>query len=179
MSSEKNDYFSPIRDPINKFREYLSDRTLITDLISKLIITFGVVLIIGGLYLMISDPAGQTSATQTMISTVNWIPGIPFYMGSLASSGASASGLTSWLVGLDLLLVGLGLWVRHKLARFVALIIFALAAFFQFVQFLYNGIAGAPVSVLELCVEAVFIYFLFSKFDSRNEVKRPTSKLAA
>jgi len=170
MLKEEKSYFSPVG-------KYLSNRNLITDLIAKLVITFGVVLIVGGLYLMITDgdaatQAAQTSvAAKTAVSLFNWVPGIPFYIGDLANSSTSTVGLVSWIVGLDLLLVGLGLWVRHRLARFTALMIFVLAAFFQFVQFLYLGILGAPASVLELCVDGILVYFLLSKFDSQTGLK--------
>ena len=171
MSQSTNDLFSPITDSVKKLGKYLSDRTLITDLIAKLVITFGVVLIIAGLYLMMDGPGGSSSATQSMILTVNWIPGIPFYIGNLANVSASAAGLASWFVGLDLLLVGLGLWVRHKFARFTALMFFALAAFFQFVQFLYFGVLGAGISLVQFCIDGLLIYFLLSRFDSQINVK--------
>jgi hypothetical protein len=169
LKEEKNYFSSP--------GKYLSNRTLITDLIAKLVITFGVVLIVGGLYLMVTDvdassQVAKTSlAAKTAVSLFNWVPGIPFYIGDLANLSASTVGLVSWLVGLDLLLVGLGLWVRHTLARFTALMIFVLAAFFQFVQFLYLGILGAPTSVIELCIDGILIYLLFSKFDSQTGLK--------
>jgi lysylphosphatidylglycerol synthetase-like protein (DUF2156 family) len=166
------DYFSPLIDSVNKLRRYLSDCALITDLTSKLVITFGVVLMIGGLYLMITDPSALNQAAQSMVSTVGWVPGIPFYIGNLANSSASTAGLIAWLVGLDLLLVGLGLWVRHKLARFTATIVFGLAAFFQFIQFLDTGIIGSPSSAVGLCVDAILVYFLLSKFDSPAGMKK-------
>jgi hypothetical protein len=172
MSQGTKNYFSPLTDSVNEIRKYLSDRALITDLTAKLVITFGVVLIIGGFYLMITDPSGSTQAAQTIVSVVNWVPGIPFYIGELANSSASIVGLVSWFVGLDLLLVGLGLWIRHRLARFTALIIFVLAAYFQFIQFLYFGFLGAPTSIIELCVDAILVYFLLSKFDSQKGLRK-------
>ena len=159
------DFFSPLMGPINKLRKYLSDRTLITDLVCKLVITFGVVLIIGGLYLMLTDP-GTSQAVESVVSSVAWVPGIPFYIGNLSNLSSSTVGLVSWIVGLDLLLVGLGLWVRHKLARFTALAIFALAALVQFLQFLFSGVVGTPSSVLEIVVDGMLVYFLFTRFDS-------------
>jgi hypothetical protein len=166
------DYFSPLVDPVNKLRKYLSDRALITDLTAKLVITFGVVLMIGGLYLMITDPGASNQAAQSMVSTVGWVPGIPFYIGNIASSSASTAGLVAWLVGLDLLLVGLGLWVRHKLARFTTVLIFGLSACFQFIKFLYVGVMGAPAAFAQVCIDAVLIYFLISKFDSPTGIKK-------
>ena len=174
MLKEVQGYFSPVTDLINKLRKYLSYRTLITDLISKFVITFGVVLIVGGLYLMItasSQPPQTSSAINSVLIVADWVPGIPFYINALANASLATIGLVSWFIGLDLLLVGLGLWVRHKLARFTALIIFALAACFQFVQFLFVGIVGAPSSVIELCVDAILIYFLLSRFDSQTGLK--------
>ncbi|MGA2523398.1 MAG: hypothetical protein ABSF65_04510 [Candidatus Bathyarchaeia archaeon] len=150
----------------------MSDRPLITDLISKLLITFGVVLILGGVYLIITDPAGSTPATQNMISSINWIPGIPFYMGNLANLSASTSGLASWFTGFDLLLVGMGLWVRHKVARLVALMIFSLAALFQFVEFVSVGILGSPTAFIELCLSVIFLYFLAFQFDLKTTVRK-------
>jgi lysylphosphatidylglycerol synthetase-like protein (DUF2156 family) len=172
MPNEVTDYFSTVIGPINKLRKYLSNRILITDLISKLVITFAVVLIIGGLYLIITDPAGSTLATQTLISPINWIPGIPFYVGKLANLSTSAAGLASWITGIDLLLVGMGLWVRHKAARLVALMIFSLGALFQFVEFVSVGILGAPASFIELCLSGIFLYFLAFQFDSQTRTEK-------
>lgn len=161
------DYFSPLVDLINKIRNYLSDHRFITDLVTRLVITFGVVLIIGGLYLMIGDSGPHTTAAiRSVTMVVVWIPGIPFSFNYLASTSAVTIGLVSWFIGMDLLLLGLGLWVRHWLARFVGLLIFALAALFQFLDFLNVGIMGAPASIPELIVSGIFIYFLVSRFDS-------------
>jgi hypothetical protein len=157
-----------------KVKKYLSDHALITDLIARLIITFGVILIVGGLYLMIVNPSmltqiSQTNqVTQSPISTVAWIPGIPFLVNDLGNLAAVIVGSVSWIIGVDLLLVGLGLWVRHRLARFAAIAIFSLAAFFQFIQFLLFGFVGSPLSVVELCVDVTLVYLLFSKFDTKT-----------
>jgi len=154
---------SPVTNSTNKLRKYLFDRVLITDLVAKLVITFGVVLIAGGLYLMLTQ---ASMSAQSIVSAVSWVPGIPFYVGVLSNVGSSTVGLVVWLIGLDLLVVGLGLWVRHVLARFTALTVFALASCFQFVQCVELGILGAPASAASLCVDAVLAYFLFSRFDS-------------
>jgi lysylphosphatidylglycerol synthetase-like protein (DUF2156 family) len=136
-----------------------------------IIITAGMVLIVSGLYLMIKDASALTQVAQTnlvksAVSAADWIPGIPFYVGDLANASISVIGLVSWILGIDLLLVGLGVWVRHRLARLAALVIFGLAAFFQFVQFLLLGILGSPISIIELCVDGIIVYCLISRFDS-------------
>ena len=172
MLGEAKNFFSPLTDQINKLKKYLSDRILITDLVSKLVITFGMVLIVGGLYLILTGAGISNQAAQSMVSAVSWVPGIPFYIGDIANVSASSAGLVSWLIGLDLLLVGLGLWVRHRLARFTALAIFALAALFQFIQFLFLGSLGAPASVFDLCVDVILVFFLFSRFDSQIVLKK-------
>ena len=159
---------------LRKLKNHLSDRALITDLLARLIIALGVVLIVGGLYLMIIDVGASTQAHQTglvaksAVSTLDWIPGIPFYIGDLANASATAIGLVCWILGIDFVLVGLGLWVRSRLAHLAALVIFVLAAYFQFVQFLLLGILGSPISIIELSIDGVFAYFLFSKFDSQT-----------
>jgi hypothetical protein len=146
-------------------------------MLAVLIITFGVVLIVGGLYLMITDAGASAQVAQTdlaiksIVSTVGWIPGIPFYIGDLNNVTVGVVGLVSWILGVDFVLVGLGLWVRHQLARLVALAIFVLAAFFQFVQFLLFGILGSPISIIELFIDGIFVYFLFSKFDLQATLK--------
>jgi len=166
-----------------KLKGYLSDRTLITDLVAKFTITFGVVLIVSGLYLMIVNPSASSQvaqsnqSVQSAVSAVDWIPGIPFYVGALSNVGAVTVGSVSWILGVDLLLVGLGLWVRHRLARLAAITIFGLAAFFQFVQFLFLGVIGSPISVVELFVDGAIVYCLFSKFDSEKVPKIQTSDL--
>ena len=121
---------------------------------------------------MIVNPSAsvQTNGAQAAVSTSDWIPGIPFYIGALTNVNAIIVGSVSWILGVDLLLVGLGLWVRHRLARSAAIMIFALAALFQFVQFLLFGAIGSPISLVELFVDGTFAYFLFSKFDTRTTV---------
>jgi lysylphosphatidylglycerol synthetase-like protein (DUF2156 family) len=152
---------------------YLADQTLITGVLAVIIIIVGVILIVSGLYLMVRDastltPAAQTNLAKSAVSDVDWIPGIPFYVGDLAKSNITVIALVSWILGIDLLLVGLGVRVRHRLARLAALVIFGLAGFFQFVQFLLLGILGSPVSVIQLCVDGVIVYCLLSKFDSAD-----------
>jgi len=152
---------------------YLTDLTLITDALAVIIIAIGVVLIVSGLYLMVRDVIASTQFAQTnlaksAVSAVDWIPGIPFYVGDLAKSSIVIIGLVSWILGIDLLLVGLGVWVRHRLARFAALGIFGLAGFVQLVQFLLLGILGSPVSVMELCADGLIVYCLLSRFDSAH-----------
>ena len=102
-----------------------------------IIITIGVVLIVSGLYLMVRDVLASTQVAQTnlaksAVSAIDWIPGIPFYIGDLAKSSVTVVGLVSWILGIDLLLVGLGVWVRQRIARFAALVIFGFAGFFEF-----------------------------------------------
>jgi hypothetical protein len=153
-----------------KLREWLSDEPLITDLIAKFTVTFGVIFIVGGLYLMLVNPdpssyVAQATGNRVVLSVVEWIPGLPFYVGDLAGINSVVAGSAYWIAGVDLLLVGLGLWVRHKLARYAGILVFSLAAFFQFIQFLLLGLVGSPMSVLAFLVDALFAYFLFAKFD--------------
>jgi len=164
MSGADKSFFS-------KLKGYLSDRTLITDMLARLIITFGIVLIVSGLYLMIINPGASSQAVQSgqtvqsAVSAVDWIPGIPFYVGDLSNVAAVTVGSISWILGVDMLLVGLGIWVRHPLARFAAIALFGLAAFFQLIEFFYLGVLGSPVSLLELLADGAIAYFLLSKFD--------------
>lgn len=159
-----------IKSTFLSVKKYLSNQALITDLVTKLVITFGVTLIVSGLYLMIVNPgtSAQTNSAQSAISASDWIPGIPFYIGAISNVSAITVGSVSWILGIDSVLVGLGLWIRHRFARFAGILIFTLAAFFQFIQVLYFGLLGSPVSVIEFLIDASFVYFLFSKFDMQT-----------
>jgi len=170
-------YFSPVSEVLSKIKVVTSNRQLMTDLVAKLVITFGVVLIVGGLYLMISDSGSISySASQSVAFAVNWVPGVPFYFGEVASCGTSMVGLVSWIIGLDLFLVGLGVWARHKLARFVALAMFGVAAFFEFGEFLVSGFMSAPASLFGFCVDAIVVYFLLLRFETLRPLA-PASEL--
>jgi hypothetical protein len=156
------------------FNTYLSDYALITDLISKFTLTFGVILIVGGLYLMIGNPEAPVYVAQTtrvgnqiILTVVDWIPGIPFSVADLGGLDAVVAGSAYWIVGVDLLLVGLGLWVRHKFARLAGVIIFGVAAFFQFAQLMLSGVLGAPMSIFGFLINSAIAVLLFSRFDGR------------
>ncbi len=174
MLAKPKDTKKSLKSYIDRIKELFLNRPLVTDIISKLIITFGVVLLIAGLYLMLSDPSlTQTplsnSAVQSATAIISWVPGLPFNAGELTNSSVTTIGLVSWIVGIDLLLVGLGVWIRHRLARLVSLSIFILAAVFQFIEFITRGINGAPMSVLLLAVNAVIAYLIFATFDETKQ----------
>jgi len=146
--------------------KYTSNRALVTDIISKLFITFGVALIIGGLYLVIANPWSSYQANQSAASVIDWVPAIPFSTTALVTCSSSTVGLVSWIIGVDLLLLGLGFWVRNNLARLVGLIMITLAAVFQFIDFIQVGIMGSVSSVVVLFVDGLIAYFLLSRYDS-------------
>ena len=161
---------------MSKLKNYSTNRALITDVLTVIIIATGAALVIGGLFLMIKDATASTQVAQinlakSAVSAVDWIPGIPFYIGDLAKTSAVIIGLVSWILGIDFFLVGLGVWVRNQLARFAAFLIFGSAAFYQFVQFLLLGILGSPMSIIELSVDGAIVFCLLSRFDSAENLK--------
>ena len=147
---------------------YLGNEALAWNVLSTLVIAAGIVLLIGGLFLMFADSnptqTGSSLPSHSVASIMSIIPGIPFYMGDLTQSGTDIIGLASWIVGLDLLLIGLGLWVRHRLAQLAAMSVFTLAAYFNFIQFLLNGLLGSPTSVFEMSVDILLLYILVTRF---------------
>ncbi len=178
MSTTLTGYLLKFKEFLARVRKHLDNKELVTNILSNLIITLGVVLIVGGLYLMILDPSasGQslqtTVAARSVIDITAWIPGLPFLVSDIAGCSITAIGLVSWVMGVNLLLIGLGVWVRHKLARLVALAIFSLSAVIQFAQFLLFGILGSPYSIVLLVLDGVIAYLLFTRFDSRiSDVK--------
>jgi hypothetical protein len=151
--------------------QQLFDKEAIIDLVALLVLTFSIVLIVGGLVLTTmggNPPAEGTLAgmsSENAISFVSFIPGIPFNVGDLAKSSVATVGVASWILGIDLMLIGMGLWARHRLARLAALIVFSLALCFQVIQLLILGVLGAPSSITGLIVDAAIIYILFAKFN--------------
>ena len=145
----------------------LPNRGLITDLLSILVITFGIVLICNGVILITTNASNgsQGVSSQFAMSATNSIPGIPISITDLSQTSVAGIGLVSWIIGLNLLFIGLGLWIKHKLARVVGIVVFGLACFFQFIQFLLVGIVGSPISVIQMFVNGALGYLLFAKFD--------------
>jgi hypothetical protein len=174
MLKQLTGFLSNTKKFSNWFKKQLDNKESITNILSEIIITLGVVLIVGGIYLMVLDPSSlnqtlQTSvAAKSVLSTTAWIPGLPFFMNDLESCSITTMGLVSWLMGINLLLTGLGLWVRHGLARLAALLIFCLSAVVQLVQSLLLGIIGSPNSVVLLILDAVIVYLLFTRVDTQT-----------
>lgn len=158
-------------DFLINIKQFTTDKAVITDLIVKALLTFGVVLIVDGLYLMLTAQGGplqiETGTIQSLISTISWVPGIPFNIDELTNYSASTVGLVTWIIGIDLFLIGLGFWVRNRLARWVGLTVFFLATAFQFVKLLSVGVLGAPLSVAELAIDGTLFYLILSRFDSK------------
>jgi hypothetical protein len=155
-----------------KIRNYLNNKSEVTDLMSMLVITFGVTLLIAGLYLMATDASQALHGDltgQSVISAISWIPGIPLYLGELAEYSLTAVGLVSWVIGFDFLLIGLGLWNRHRFARFAALVVFLLASCFQFVQFLLAGVLGSPTAAVETIINVILLYLIMSKVEIQGK----------
>jgi hypothetical protein len=172
MSKPLSDYRLKFNKFLSRVRKHLNNKELITNILSNVIITLGVVLIVGGLYLMILDPGTSNQSVQTTVAaravtdTTAWIPGLPFFVSDISGCSITAIGLVSWVMGINLLLTGLGIWIRHRLARLVALAIFSLSAAIQFAQFMLNGTIGSPYSIVLLLFNGVIAYFLFTRFDS-------------
>lgn len=139
----------------------------IEDMLFLITITFGVSLLVGGLSITIfaaSLPAkvsGIDATTKSVVFVMGQIPGIPFELSDLINNGGLTwVGIALWIVGLNILLIGLGLWARSKLAKWVAVMFFSAAAFFDFIQFLLSGLLGSPTSVVGIFVNGLIVYLL-------------------
>jgi hypothetical protein len=135
--------------------------------ISLISIGLGGLLLILGLLMLVVDTGLFMSSTRVslvsnnFLSTLAQFPGIPFDLSELTTSPATVAGIVVWILGLDVMLVGLGLWVKNRFARYTGIIVFGMAAFFDFVKFLLSGILGAPSSVIELIANSIILYCLF------------------
>jgi hypothetical protein len=140
------------------------------DLLAIMAVSLGVTLAVGGIFLIISDmttvnPLTVKSTTKSMANIIDMFPGVPFSMSwpyDLVSSGITTVGLVTWIMGIDILLVGLGLWTRHKLAKMIGIVVFGLATCFDFMQFLFFGVSGAPVAVFGAVINGLIVYLLLT-----------------
>ncbi len=144
-------------------------REVFKDFLAITSISLGVVLIVGGLFLIISEASifnlirNSQSATQSMANTIDLIPGVPFSMSwpfELIPFGSGTIGIVTWVFGIDILLVGLGLWVRNKYAKLAAITIFGLAICFDVAQFLFYGFGGAPQAVIGATINGIIVFLL-------------------
>jgi hypothetical protein len=88
------------------------------------------------------------------------LPGFTISTADLSGTGASAIGLVLWFVGLDELLISLGLWTKHRLARWIAAAVSVLSAYWCVTSFLLQGVLGSPGSLVGLLANACVIYVL-------------------
>jgi hypothetical protein len=155
----------------DKIVEITSDLPLVSDFMAKLVITFGIVLLVSGLALMLSDSslvsevALADSAIDSAVGVISWVPGVPFNARELVGFNVTTAGLVSWVVGIDLLLIGLGVWIRYRIAHLAAVVMFSLAAAFQCQQFITLGITGAPSSITGISINVIIAYYLFAAFN--------------
>jgi hypothetical protein len=135
--------------------------------VSLVSIGLGGLLLVLGLLMLVVDtglfmnPTHVSLVSKNFLSTLAQFPGIPFDLTELTTSPATIAGIVVWILGLDVMLVGLGLWVKNRFAIYAGIVIFGLAVFFDFVKFLLSGILGAPSSVIELIVNSMILYCLF------------------
>jgi len=117
------------------------------------------------LLLLCRRKSAVLTLTKSIVFVIGQIPGIPFEFDDLVNSGGLTSvGIALWVVGFDSLLVGLGLWARSKIAKYVGLMFFGAATFFDLVQFLFLGLLGSPSSFLGILVNGSIAY-LFTKLN--------------
>jgi hypothetical protein len=135
--------------------------------VSLFSIGLGGLLLVLGLLMLMFDTGIFLSSTRVslvsnnFLSTIAQFPGIPVDLTELTTSPATIAGFVVWILGFDIMLVGLGLWVKSRFARYVGIAVFGMAAFFDFVKFLLAGVLGAPGSVIELIANSVLLYCLF------------------
>ena len=127
-----------------------------------LLLALGLLLSVGETNSLLS-PTFATSVSNNILSIVAKLPGVPFDMTELGASSPVVSGIIVWILGLDIVLLGFGLWMRSRFARYVGITVFGLAAFFDFVEFLMNGFVGASASVIEMMINSTVLYYLFKR----------------
>jgi hypothetical protein len=147
------------------------------------IITVGIVFIVAGIFIIflaaiVAPRAGDVEWLQHIsVSVLGQIPGFPIAMDDLHNTSLTVAGTVSWIVGLDIFVVGIGLWGNKKLAKWMAIIIFALSAYFNFAQFLLLGLLGAPMTTAGLFANTLILYLLWrTDFDRATHADEGTKR---
>ena len=138
--------------------------SLILRSISTVSFLLGAVLAIMGTILALLDfsmalNVFKVTAEQAAF-VVNQFPGIPILVTDVADQGFLTVGLVTSILGVDLLLVGAGLRAGIRIAKWTAIMLFSLAVYFDFVEFLVLGLLGAPMSLAMAVLNAVILYLL-------------------
>lgn len=133
--------------------------------VSLISIVAGSVMLIGGLLLIFVDLfVAESDALRNIalssVQTFEQIIGFPLPVYGFTNNSMSAIGIATVVVGFDLLMVSIGLSVRSKMARWIAIIVFALATFFDFALFLLQGLVGAPASLPGTLINGLMVYAL-------------------
>jgi lysylphosphatidylglycerol synthetase-like protein (DUF2156 family) len=150
-----------------------------TRFFTLLLAIMGIAMFVGGLYLIIADktlPLSADTARSTSffaVQIVVQILGYPLPTNEMISDSISAVGIATLVVSLDVLIISLGLWFKSKLALWIAMIVIALAAYFDFVSFLYQGLMGAPASAPGVIINGLMIYVLMRDRESFKGISTP------
>ena len=134
--------------------------------ISLLLTIMGIAMIIGGLLVIVADrvlPTNADAARSTWffaIQNVDQTFGFPLSTNDMISNSITSVGIATSIIGLTLLVLREGLRAKKKSALWIAIIIFALATFFDMVAFLYQGLLGAPASAPGAIINGLMLYVL-------------------
>lgn len=133
--------------------------------VSLVSIITGLVMLSEGFVLIFLDLAVATSSTLSQaalfwVQTLQQVIGFPLPSYGFNNNSNSAIGIATCIIGFDLLMVSFGLFVRSKIARWIATAIFGLATFFDFTLFLLQGLLGAPASLPGILINGLFVYIL-------------------
>jgi hypothetical protein len=127
-------------------------------------VTLGLLLLVGGLFTMIlsaslPDKIGDfESTTQSIVFATSEIPRVLVNLGDSASGSPATMGIVSWIIGIDILFIGLGLWAKSRLAKWIAMGVFASSTFFNFVTFLNVGVLGSFSAFMGIFIDGSLIY---------------------
>jgi lysylphosphatidylglycerol synthetase-like protein (DUF2156 family) len=125
----------------------------------------GSVMLIGGFLLIlvgftVAESCTLRNIALSAIQTFEQVIGFPLPLYEFANNSLPAIGIATCIIGFDLLMVSFGLLVRSKMARWIAIVIFALATFFDFSLFLLQGVLGAPASLPGSFINGLMVYVL-------------------
>jgi hypothetical protein len=117
-----------------------------------------------GTVLVVSDVSFGLDLSHSLgnpLFIADQFPGVFVTLGELSGKDTALVGFIIWVIGLDLLLIGLGLFAKHRTARWIAILVFSLAAYCDFVQFMLHGILGSTSSTIGMLVNGTMVYALF------------------
>jgi len=137
--------------------------------VSFLFAIIAISMIFVGVLSIVSDailPINADATRSTIfiaLQSIDQILGFPLPVNQMVNTSITSIGIATSITGLDLLVICRGLRVKSRLALWIAVVTLILAAYFDVVSFLFQGLLGAPMSVPGALINGLVLYVLIKR----------------